>query len=756
MGCEDIRLLQKKRFQGGHMIRRATTLGQRIALGVLVGVLGLLTWSGTAWASTRLAPGIELQAWYRMRHTFQTDTDHFEWAQWRNEGFIWLTYDSVYKNGKLFDTIDLPVPLVDNINLSGRYRSRVDPTFVIRKHYRKLYDQEHTDNWLVPENGFRDVYADMEHGYIGPGKLYTRWGYQQIVWGESDLFRSIDIVNPLRIDQNFGVGEKFDEFRSPILALKALYDIGNISTYISGAGLEAFYTPRFRTGATDLVLEDGWRIQRQVRGCEDPNNPGRLIDYTLDNCENSRRFMLYRPHWVGHRRARHPWSLNVVGNNSRSDSVDYFCPTNRCAPDVPGDRISTIVNLPKGNAHHHSRGHWHAAGARFIGSTWFNLDFSINYLYIPYTFANGNDVSDFGQYGDVPVGTASAGSFREGLLRCLSETGKQHVAANGRTNGNNFIGLHGADLHGYDWRERKLDPTGSPYEVINPNDPATRSRGRQLADHAHATRLPLTYCTNAFSHQRRYSHVLGFTLTYNDFDYTGAVFRFEQSYSTKEALNKRTLGSPNSGLGVNGVDTTRRDRRDGRILNSGGVWRSMAGFDLIQALMNYPGMNWTKHLPGQFGVQQSFVTGQWLMQYNHTGRGGTSANMCNWNHAQGTLGSVPSEETAGNPGDPLAPQRNAIRGCHTKRWNHLFTIALAGNGYFRGKLEGRNAYVYEPRGKHNLLFSQWWWREFMSMPLDISIGTAWFLGSKNDNSWTLLNYFADRDLVWISATYYII
>jgi len=736
------------------MMRTVTTLGQRIALGVLVGVLGVLTWSGTVWASTRLAPDIEIQAWYRMRHTFQTDTDHFEWVQWRNEGFIWLTYDNVYKKGKLFDKFEIPLPMIDRINVSGRWRSRVDPVYVIRDHYKDLYSEEKTTNFLVPENGWRDVYADMEHGYIGPGKLYTRWGYQQIVWGESDLFRSIDIVNPLRIDQNVGVGEKFDEFRSPILALKALYDIGNIGTYISGAGIEAFYTPRARHGVTDLLLENGWRLNEQMRGCEDPNNPGRLIDYTLSNCENSRRFMPYTPHWIGNRRFMHPWSLNVVGNNSRTDSVDFLCgaagASDRCAPDVPGDRLSAVVNLPKGNGHHHTRGHIHAGGARFIGSTWFNLDFSVNYLYLPFVFANGNDVTDVGQYGDVPVGTTSAGSFREGLLRCLSASGKTMTSANGRSNGGTFVTLHGADLWGYDWRERKLDATGSPYEIINPNDPATRTRGRQLADQPQASRPNKTVCTNAFSHQRRYSHVIGFTMTYNDFDYTGAVFRLEQSYSTKEALNKRTFG-PN-------IQAGRRDRRDGRILNSASVWRSMLGFDLIQAVMNYPGMGWTKHLPGQFGVQQSFLTGQWLMQYNATGRGGVSGNMCNWNFAQGRMGTSTGRDatTAGNPNDPLAPTTKAVRGCHTKRWNHLFTIALAGNGYFRGKLEGRSAFAYEPRGKHPLLFTQWWWREFMSLPVDISAGTAWFLGSQNSNSWTLLNYFAQKDLLWFEATYYIL
>ena len=73
-----------------------------------------------------------------------------------------------------------------------------------------------------------------------------------------------------------------------------------------------------------------------------------------------------------------------------------------------------------------------------------------------------------------------------------------------------------------------------------------------------------------------------------------------------------------------------------------------------------------------------------------------------------------------------------MRGCGSKRWNHLFTLAFAGNGYFRGKLEGRNAVAWEPKGSHVLLFSQWWWRELKSMPLDLSFGTAWFLGSYNE------------------------
>ena len=77
-------------------------------------------------------------------------------------------------------------------------------------------------DFFAPEKGFRDLYLDLTHGQVGPGQLSTRIGYQQIVWGESDLYRSLDIINPLRSDQNFSIGEKFDEYRLPILAVKVI------------------------------------------------------------------------------------------------------------------------------------------------------------------------------------------------------------------------------------------------------------------------------------------------------------------------------------------------------------------------------------------------------------------------------------------------------------------------------------------------------------------------------------------------------
>jgi hypothetical protein len=705
------------------MQRRATHIRQGITLGLLVGVISILTWGTSAWAATRFGPDIEVQAWYRMRHTFQTDgKEHFEWVQWRNEAYVWLIYNNIVKGGTLrpFD-LGWQIPGIENLAISARYRARVDPVYYLRDHYYDLYDSEHRANWFNPERDFRDLYADIDHGDLGPGRLSTRWGYQQIVWGESDLFRSLDIINPLRVDQNFGAGEKFDEFRFPILAFKAFYDLGNVGELFSNVGIEPFYSPRWFSGSKHLLLEDGWRIQYQVRGCEGPN--GELLDYSPENCANSRKFLPYRPNWVGFRRAGHPWSLFSVGPTARITSPDFACATQRCAADVAGDRISVIYNIMKGRGTHHTRGTNaglnNAAGVRLVGTTWFGAQVSLNYIWIPIVWGDGREFDRPPVvYGDFAFsGIEPSGTFEQGLRECLSPSGKSSTRKTPAPGPQVF--LTGGDLRGYDWPERRLDAEGNPL----PN-----------AKQKQAARQPITICAFTPKHTYRHTHVIGFTGTYNDFDYTGAVWRLEQSISTEEYMNRYPVG-----YGVSGA----RARGGRTLFHPQAVWRSMVGFDLFSALMNYPGMGWTRHLPGDFGTQASFLSFQWLMKYNPS----VSNTFCEWNNAVGIGPSAPED------GEPV---RKAQSGCRNNHWNHLLTLGFAGQGYFRSKLEQRTAVAYEPRGKQFLLFGQWWWRDFFSLPIDLSAGLAWYPNSRFNNSWSLLNYFTNRNQLWLEATYYLL
>lgn len=81
-------------------------------------------------------------------------------------------------------------------------------------------------------------------------RLYLRIGKQNISWGETDVFRLLDQINPL--DQTFGgFLTALDERRVPSFMLKALLDLGRIGPFYSLA-LEGFIEPdpKFTKGPT--------------------------------------------------------------------------------------------------------------------------------------------------------------------------------------------------------------------------------------------------------------------------------------------------------------------------------------------------------------------------------------------------------------------------------------------------------------------------------------------------------------------------
>ena len=131
---------------------------------------------------------------------------NFAWVQWRNELRVEYQYeDLVEADSGLFGQI--PIPFIRRADFSLIYRGRFDPVYIVRDKYDNLYYDDQTKRLAIPENDIREINLDVDFGQVFGHKLSMRLGKQQIVWSESDLFRSIDIVNPLRIDQNGFVGE---------------------------------------------------------------------------------------------------------------------------------------------------------------------------------------------------------------------------------------------------------------------------------------------------------------------------------------------------------------------------------------------------------------------------------------------------------------------------------------------------------------------------------------------------------------------
>ena len=227
----------------------------------LLAIAGIVGFPFSTSAITRVGNS-EIQLIYEQQHAFQFNgdpTNALEWVQWRNELRLEYGFEDLVEDYKLFG--QYTIPLIRKADFSMMYRGRFDPVYTLRDKYRRIYNEDQRDHFMVPENEIREINLDADFGQVFGHRLSMRLGRQQIVWGESDLFRSIDMVNPLRIDQSGFVGEAFEDFRTPIWAIKFLYDIGNVGTIASNVGLELFYTPRWRPGTNHLILEGGWDLQ---------------------------------------------------------------------------------------------------------------------------------------------------------------------------------------------------------------------------------------------------------------------------------------------------------------------------------------------------------------------------------------------------------------------------------------------------------------------------------------------------------------
>lgn len=74
------------------------------------------------------------------------------------------------------------------------------------------------------------------------GRTSLRLGRQNIVWGEADALRLLDIVNPLDLTQHMSFeagGEQFDHIRIPVWALRAQYQFERFAGY----SIDAFVIP---------------------------------------------------------------------------------------------------------------------------------------------------------------------------------------------------------------------------------------------------------------------------------------------------------------------------------------------------------------------------------------------------------------------------------------------------------------------------------------------------------------------------------
>lgn len=301
--------------------------GHRLTLWWWRGVAGFLLYIAAlasappVHATLRYGP-VELSGSVDSQSLFRsTEIDEWQWIQNRNTALIRLDYDW-FQNGKLIDRFELP--FVKRSKLYLLYRGVYDSFWDIapggrQKGVTTLDDHvggpisghdigETTDNNCPPgtfpcarrglytrtdrtaregmtwENTLREAYIDLA---LADAPVSFRLGRQQVIWGESDVFRLMDIINPLDTTWHLQQ-EEWDKIRIPLWLVKILWDMGEIGP-ISNAFTEIVWNPGdFQPGNKVQFLPAPWAIPiaNPVRSGQiqvaDPNSPDTMLTPIFD------------------------------------------------------------------------------------------------------------------------------------------------------------------------------------------------------------------------------------------------------------------------------------------------------------------------------------------------------------------------------------------------------------------------------------------------------------------------------------------
>jgi hypothetical protein len=617
--------------------------------------------------------------------TFQhNDADSIEYVQQRQEirlGGIWHFVPLHGSGSGFFKKADL------SLLLRGRY----DAVFDIRDAYKKRgYDRQ---DFRFPEGSRpREFYADIEfnRGLLEP--LSLRIGKQQIVWGEADFFRSLDVINPLRIDQMGLVGDDLDNYREPLWIFKALYNLGDFSQ-VAGLNLETFYSPDGRPLTNKLILGDGWRIFDSYSDCVPRGEP---ID-----CR--------RPHKYNFRRVRHPWEIERVGPEySTAPDQGDLGPLLQSLGVPPGVTNGKADFIYLGNQKFGDRINIASdgyneidlsrsmAGARLMGQTAIGgLYFTLNYIWkraeIPAPYIGWETLFDPNAIPN-PIGANLRNDKLTPALAGLAasqlgDLGPNQAALQDCMKNSTptlILGptTAGKSPYGYDFPSKSLGAACVPVKLWYP-----------------------------------YTHIFGGTLTYNDYAYTGFIWRTEQSLSTNEPRTKYpALAGTRAGQFPNASDFARGGKE------TTAIWRSMVGFDYLRSPFHQ------HQLPTflrNVALTRSLLTDQWFFTFQFFNE--------YWSNVSHQLG-----------------QDFSLTNRH-EHWNPILTWIMTGF-FMHERMRPTIAAAYEVDTSFPVLWLQL--QYFLTNQLQVRVGEVNYMGSAHAENFLLLNKYSDRDTSYVRFTYF--
>ncbi|MCB1748974.1 MAG: hypothetical protein KDK06_17485 [Gammaproteobacteria bacterium] len=201
-----------------------------LARAALVSAAVLCPWPASAIVT--LGRDIELEGFVQAQNLLRTPKfEDAEAIMQRNtaqvEGKYYFLRDGVAFNR--FDTGPLEEA---TLNVIGR--AVYDSIYDVRDSYDDAFTESGKNRWY--EYKFREAFVDF---VLPPFSL--RLGKQQVVWGETDNFRALDIINPLDLTWHWS-RESWEDIRIPLWMARGIYDIGKFG-FLEESFFEAIWIP---------------------------------------------------------------------------------------------------------------------------------------------------------------------------------------------------------------------------------------------------------------------------------------------------------------------------------------------------------------------------------------------------------------------------------------------------------------------------------------------------------------------------------
>ncbi|MBM4256192.1 MAG: hypothetical protein FJ147_09875 [Deltaproteobacteria bacterium] len=202
-----------------------------------------------SWSIIALRPDLEIEGFVQAQNILRTPK--FQGAKFilqRNTAQVEAKYHFL-QEGRAFGW--LPTGPFEDASLTVIGRGVYDSLYDIGDAYSDKFTQQEKIKRKF-EYKLREVYLDTA---LPPFSL--RVGRQQIVWGETDNFRALDVINPLDLRWHWS-RESWEDIRIPLWMVRAIYDIGKAGP-LEESFVEAVWIPwDFQRGKTTTDPRRPW------------------------------------------------------------------------------------------------------------------------------------------------------------------------------------------------------------------------------------------------------------------------------------------------------------------------------------------------------------------------------------------------------------------------------------------------------------------------------------------------------------------